>query len=268
MAKSYPHFVPVNVVNHPIMGELAVYKFRKYPKHKDAGCQTSFFTNGAKKNNPNQFGIKIFSTSIEAYASFQRQRIAFDAGLAPPVGCMVQWIVTLKNGRNRNMWGYQTCIADCSDAAKRKAQILGCPPVRDFFLDYCDRNGITPILSEPKIYAFYIAFQEQYNNGDHNVDLWNVFDTTDHPLNLKNRLKELNIVGTQYDDISDFNDNSGEWSNRLRLGETWRKSDDPYMSNDLHRNNLGLWNENPVVIDFGYHIACPNYRHWKDEDEE
>ena len=268
MAKSYPHFKHSHITHHPIMGDVVVYKFPNVPKHMDRGCQSSFYTNGAKVNNPNQFGIKIFNTSIEAFAAYQRQSIAADAGLAPPVGNMVQWVVTLKNGRNRNMWGYQTCIADCSDLAKMKAQVLGCPPVHDFYHDFCVRNGLTVSISANKLDMFYADFDNGYMNGDHNVDTWNVFDTTDHPLNLKNRLKELNIVGTQYDDISENFDVSGEWSPRLRLGESWNEKDDPYMSNDLHRNNLGLWKGVPVVIDFGFHIACPSYRHWNQEVSE
>jgi predicted unusual protein kinase regulating ubiquinone biosynthesis (AarF/ABC1/UbiB family) len=32
------------------------------------------------------------------------------------------------------------------------------------------------------------------------------------------------------------------------------------MANDLHRGNIALWKGNLVVIDFGYHIAVPEYR--------
>jgi hypothetical protein len=52
------------------------------------------------------------------------------------------------------------------------------------------------------------------------------------------------------------------WSEngRLFLGSVVHEDDDMYMSNDLHRGNLGLWMGSPVVVDFGYHLACPEYR--------
>ena len=44
------------------------------------------------------------------FRSFQRQKIAADAGLAPPVRRMVK--VTIKCDRATEiMWGYQTCLA-------------------------------------------------------------------------------------------------------------------------------------------------------------
>lgn len=261
---SYPHFTSTRTMTHPIMGDVKVYEMRGMPVSRDSGCQSDFFPNGAEVNNPNQYAIKMFNTSIEAYAAWQRQKIAADEGLAPPVGKMVLWIVRPRTNkaRTRNRWGYESCNADCSVHARLCAEILGSPVIQGMYLNYIRFYGLRS-MSKSSVKKFWKSIDADVNEESNWMDSFNAIDAVRDPMSLKYRIMELDIGNTQYDDLSETDTSEDAWKNpRLRLGETWNEDDNPYMMNDLHRGNLGLWNGNPVCIDFGYHIACPTYRNY------
>jgi hypothetical protein len=73
---------------------------------------------------------------------------------------------------------------------------------------------------------------------------------------------QIDLTGTQYDNLASVIDDGCVWADniKLRLGQKVDVNDDMMMANDLHRGNIALWKGNPVVIDFGYHIAVPEYR--------
>ena len=115
-----PRFVPVRTFTHPIMGRMDYYVIRRRPKSDGMGAQATFFSNNARPNMKGEYGIKLFPTAAEAFAAYQRQKIAADAGLAPPVRRMVQvlmrgecWCddVDCKRKGMKFWYGYQTCIA-------------------------------------------------------------------------------------------------------------------------------------------------------------
>jgi hypothetical protein len=271
MAKSnkYPRFVPTSIENHDIVGKIKIYEFKKFPTPNGDGCQSSFFRNGAKVNNPNQFGIKVFNTSIEAFAAYQRQRLAAKEGLAPPVGVMVRWIVraTVKGSvQTYNRWGYETCIADTSDNAVNLAMLLGSDIIRNDYENFM--QGYSPrghLYSPSSVRAFWEMVDEHFNELGY--DFHNALEDADDVDCLRARLSIIDISGTQYDDISSVDDiGSAAWkNNRLRLGEVIEPEDDMYMGGDLHCGNIGMWNDHPVAIDFGYHSSCPYFRNLEEK---
>jgi hypothetical protein len=263
---SYPHFNPTRTLNHPIMGDVKVYELRGMPVSKDGGCQSDFYTNGASVNNPKEYAIKMFNTSVEAFAAWQRQKIAADAGLAPPVGKMVLWIVRPRNNktRTRNRWGYESCVADCSEHARLVAQILGSPVIHNLYTNFIRERRLRK-FSKTSVIKFWAIAEGGIGDKDNEMylDCYAALDAIADSKSLKYKLMDLDIMDTQYDDLSETDIHENAWDNpRLRLGEKWTEEDNPYMMNDLHRGNIGLWKNTPVCIDFGYHIACPTYRNY------
>ena len=262
--KTYPRFKHDRIDTHPILGKVKVYTFKKYPSPDDDGSQTSFFTNNAEVNNPKQFGFKMFNTSIEAFAAYQRQSLAADEGLAPPVGRMIRWIIQdTQRGRSVNRWGYETALADTTVSARIKATILGCPRLCNDYISYAKSNDHKETWSVRSMESF-LKFME---SGTDPVDgryfsQFSAISTTCVHGSLRKRLMDISLIGTQYDNITSITDDGAEWKDnpKLRLGQTVTAKDDYMMSNDLHRGNLGLWEGDPVVIDFGYHICVPEYR--------
>ena len=266
--QSYPHFTHTQIVNHDIIGRCKVYHFNRVPSSADSGSQTDFFPNGAEVDNPKQYGIKLFSTSIEAFAAYQRQKIAADAGLAPPVGVMVRFVIRdKKHNRSVNRWGYETCLADCSTFARMTALVLSSPYVTSYYEKFCKESNLLP-WTQYSLDQYKKSVDKLYEAGIIRYSFNSISQECPDAESLRFRLRDLNIIGTQYDDISEAytsDDFCEAWRNpRLRLGETWKKSDDPYMLNDVHSFNIGLWKGDAVCIDFGYHIACPSYRYYEE----
>ena len=275
---AYPRFAHDHIETHDVMGKMKVYEFTRYPSVNDAGCQTNFFRNNAEVNNPKQFGLKMFNTSVEAFAAYQRQKIAADAGLAPPVGMMIRWIIR-RGGqfkdRKINRWGYETAIADCSPLARRTAQILSSPSIVSSFHAFLMENGISvsnsPFTSK-NVNKFFAEWEYMWDGFCENdpipsnaigtlvlCDPFSPFDYLRGERNIRTKLRELDINGTQYDDISEYDGGTAKWGDYLRLGMCYNEDHNAHMGNDLHAGNMGLWKNTPVVIDFGYHIAAPYF---------
>lgn len=301
MAKtaSYPKFSPASTYKHPIMGKVEVYDFtnakRGAPMSDGAGAQTDFFRNNAEIDNPKQFGIKLFSTSIEAFAAFQRQRMAAKARVAPPVGCMVQW----KIGR-WSRWGYKTCIADTS--CPTAAVLLAVPAARERYnawAEWADRTSYTvaenmeffrkdtdwhlqykrnadgkvverdfqyvrrpyrDLLQDPRLEGF--SPDDNGNPRDFRPR-WSIdnYDAASRSSTLLKTLKGISLTGTQYDNLWEIHDDgtySFQRDTRLELGSEWMRRDEARMGNDLHNGNIGVWRGRAVCIDFGFHCVLSN----------
>ena len=83
-------------------------KLRKALSDCECGCQAFFIRNGARANDPTQFGLKIYLHKWEAICAYERQKLAASVGLAPPVGRLIQ----LRDKSNKIVrWGYETCVA-------------------------------------------------------------------------------------------------------------------------------------------------------------
>lgn len=265
---SYPRFKHDRIENHAVLGKVKVYTFKTRPISNDDGAQSDFYTNNATPNNSRQFGIKIFNTSIEAFAAYQRQSLAAEQGLAPPVGKMVRWIIKANGNHNTvNRWGYETCLAVTTPTAHIEATIRGCPRLEYEYSNFVRDKSLmmwNPMSMETFLRHKECENEEQgFSHSDPKYfSAFSAISLTTHSGSLRMRLMEICLVGTQYDNISKIQDDGELWRDnpRLRLGVKVVENDDYCMSNDMHRGNLGLWKGNPVVIDFGYHIAIPEYR--------
>jgi hypothetical protein len=119
--KFSPRYVPTRTFTHPVMGRVDCYNLAREPICDGSGAQAMFYDNNARPNRKREYGIKLFNTASEAFAAYQRQKIAADAGLAPPVRRMVcfvapglryspsadRWVRVPQKVR----WGYQTSLA-------------------------------------------------------------------------------------------------------------------------------------------------------------
>ena len=186
--------------------------------------------------------------------------LAAKAGLAPPTGKMIRWVVKSYDGRVVNRWGYETALADTSKKARVKATILSCPQITKWYTDY---------VHDHRCKMFSVSSMESFLNEAEellfetaNGQYFSQFSCASHTTvagSLRHRLMKIDLTGTQYDNIVPVKDDGDDWN--IRLGRTVTANDDMVMSNDLHRGNIGLWKGNAVVIDFGYHLAVPEYRH-------
>jgi hypothetical protein len=104
-----PKYRPIRTFTDSIMGRVDEYALR-HLKSDGMGAQATFLRNNARPNMKREYGIKLFRTPREAFAAFQRQKIAADAGLAPPVRRMVK-VTIMRNRFADVLWGYQTCLA-------------------------------------------------------------------------------------------------------------------------------------------------------------
>lgn len=295
MAKNaYPSFSPVSTYKHPIMGKVEVYDFtdakRGAPMSDGNGVQTDFFRNGAEVNNPKQYGIKLFSTSIEAFAAFQRQRLAAKIKAAPPVGCMVQW----KVGR-WSRWGYKTCIADTSSYLM--VNLLCHTGAMAKYIEWARWAGVADKSVQEnwkqfKVDSDHSLIWQRDEKGDirrgkrgewmmrSKADLRADKRIVEHAGGgfsarfaidnfepeakgsiLLKKLKSVNLTGTQYDNLWEIHDDGTftfERDPRLELGSNWIKSDRATMGNDLHTGNVGVWRGHAVCIDFGFHCVLSN----------
>ena len=276
--KSYPRFTPARTINHKKLGKVCVYEFKTLPPHADdCGTQTDFFKNNAQPNNASQYGIKLFSTVIEAFAAYQRQKAAAKKRLAPPVGKMIQWKVS-----RWSRWGYQTCVADtdspkmhrmaailCNDGAMKKYRMWetetnATGTLQENIEKFCE-DGAWNIVYETNDWGKRRPVKALDND-------WRIGKDSDgfhRPRfsidgyscccpegKLAKGLRKIDAAGMQYDDLWDL-DGDGCLSfgsnPRLVLGSKWRKSDVAVLGNDLHEGNIGLWKMRPVCIDFGFH---------------
>lgn len=104
-----PKYRPIRTFTDATLGRVDEYALRQF-REDGSGAQATFLRNNAKPNRKREYGIKLFNTAREAFAAYQRQKIAADAGLAPPVRRMVKATICGR-GREQVLWGYQTCLA-------------------------------------------------------------------------------------------------------------------------------------------------------------
>jgi hypothetical protein len=118
--KFNPTYRPFKTSHHAIMGAVDHYMSDAPLRFTSGGAQASFIRNNARANTPREYGIKLFPNVSQAFAAYQRQKIAADAGAAPPVRRMVCFShpgMVYNREQDRYVratvlsWGYQTCVA-------------------------------------------------------------------------------------------------------------------------------------------------------------
>jgi hypothetical protein len=90
--------------------DLLIYPSVSNLRTDGSGCSASFFKNGATTNSLESFALKVFDAGhvgsyLCAKAAFQRQTLAYRAGIAPPVGRMFRI-------EDSCLYGYETGLAD------------------------------------------------------------------------------------------------------------------------------------------------------------
>lgn len=220
------------------------------------GTQCTWMKNNANVNNENHFGIKLTAQNhgsgnakTAALAMYQRQKVAAEHNLAPPVHglCCVKVFSKAEN-KVVTFWGYLSCRAevDCIDQNPESLREF------EYYLEECqerwDRfDEIEEMLDNTEWVGSYtqrrILDELKQELGDHPDDLdyfsW-CYDNDREALDigdLKDNLLSIDTVGLQHDFFP--------------LGSKY--PDGSYMGGDLHENNLGMWKGNVVCIDFGYH---------------
>jgi hypothetical protein len=108
--KFNPQYRPVRTSTHFVVGRYDLYRMKSINEDK-GGAQASFIVNNARPNRRNEYGIKLFGGISQAFAAYQRQKMAAELGIAPPVRRMVCVETTDHRGDRRFVWGYQTCLA-------------------------------------------------------------------------------------------------------------------------------------------------------------
>jgi hypothetical protein len=225
------------------------------------GTQCSWIKNNAHVNNANHFGIKLTAQNLgtgnaktAALAMYQRQKLAAEHGLAPPVHglcCVKVW--NKADNKVFTLWGYLSCRAEMGVIGENPDALAEF----EFHLDECrekwDRfDEISEMLDDTEWLSLSTQREALANIsndlGTHPDDLsffdWcheNDYDPLDIG-DLKDELLSLDASGLQHDFFT--------------IGSKY--PDRSYMGGDLHEGNVGLWQGNPVCIDFGYH--CLNER--------
>jgi len=112
--KFNPTYRPFKTTHHAIMGAIDHYRCDHMPRFSGCGAQAGFLVNNARPNCAREYGIKLFPTASQAFAAYQRQMIAAEAGAAPPVRRMVKVLVRSPwygDDLRTIYYGYQTCLA-------------------------------------------------------------------------------------------------------------------------------------------------------------
>ena len=220
----------------------------------DSGSQWAFFSNNANTEDDDQFAIKVLRhpyyggvDKSEAFSTFQRQALAYDSGVAPPVHRMIKVMGKDKENKPKVFWGYTTSVADSigeygsadgyqdefDDWYHEKTQAWSAfEDLRNAYdnltshcSDVTDRSeGVEAELEE--MYPAHIESVEEYCE-------WRGIDLCG---DLQSSLENLDIAGTQV--------------YHEPLGIVYTSG---CLGSDLHSGNIGIYQGNVVCIDFGYH---------------
>ena len=264
-APSFPNqeFTPTSYVFDEELNEWVSIYFLSddgFPHYTSGGAQCVWFDNGAQQHNANEFGIKLTSINlgnstakIAAYAMYQRQQVAADRGVAPPVHgmCCFKWYDTM-NQMLHTFWGYLSSVADTEADVSLNAdseyeyrsyvmEIERMAEKMDAIIEALDELDITHRQRDRIVDSIYEevnfvsiddipSFEEWCHDNDMEI----------HDLDdLRNGLNDVSIAGLQHD-----------WSPincKFDAGAT--------LGGDLHRGNVADWQGNIVCIDFGFHCV-------------
>jgi len=231
--------------------------------HTNAGgTQCTWMNNNAKVNNKDHFGIKLTAQNhgsgnakTAALAMYQRQKLAAEHGLAPPVHglcCMKGY-----NKEDRKIitfWGYLSCRAELDCIGENPEALAAFEEYVDECREKWDKiEEIESMLddvswisgrTQSRVLAFIKDDMGCYHPDDVSFYDW-CNDNDYNPLaigDLRDELGNLDAAGLQHDFFP--------------IGSKYPHGS--YMGSDLHEANVGMWNGRVVCIDFGYH--CLNER--------
>jgi hypothetical protein len=230
------------------------------------GNQCDWYDNNAEVENEEHFGIKLTDQNLgtsnakaAALAMYQRQKLAADNGLAPPVHgmCCVKFyrkdsskigttwgylssraIIDFDPGENpESLDAFECYLEECRNAWDKYDEL-------ESYLESCDwidSYNQSRMLSDARDCVGYphpddVSFSEWCYDNEMPV----------HDLNgLQEELSDLYASGLQHDFYP--------------IGHKY--PEDTNMGYDLHEQNVGLWQGKIVCIDFGHHCLGSRYRH-------
>lgn len=232
--------------------------------HTNAGgTQCTWMNNNAKVNNKDHFGIKLTAQNhgtgnakTAALAMYQRQKLAAENGLAPPVHglcCMKGY-----NKEDRKIitfWGYLSCRAELDCIGENPEALAAFEEYVDECREKWDKiEEIESMLddiswisgrTQNRVLSFIKEDVSCYGHPD-DISFYDWCNDNDYnPLaigDLRDELNALDAAGLQHDFFP--------------IGNKYPHGS--YMGSDLHEANVGMWNGRVVCIDFGYH--CLNER--------
>ena len=234
---------------------VSFYWMDKKIRVSGGGAQSDWLENNADANDATEFGLKITTECLgngtaksAAFAMYQRQKAAAEIGCAPPVHgmCCVK-AYDKKNKRLTTYWGYLSCVAYDVGCVSEDSDALS--EYEAYVSEQADKwekyDEIDSLLDDMGIYANRIRCDIQAEIGEHpdNLDYetWcedNGYSPFEGVSNLRRNLRGI--------DLTDF---QSDWD---KIGVVF-ESDERQMGGDLHRNNIGYWNDDVVCIDFGHH---------------
>jgi hypothetical protein len=221
------------------------------------GTQCCWISNNAHVNNANHFGIKLTAQNLgtgnakaASLAMYQRQKLAAEHGLAPPVHglcCVKVWNKT--NNKVNIFWGYLSCRAELGMISENPEVLAEF----EVYLDECrekwDRfDEISQMLDDTDWLSLTTQRRVLADIGD-DIGIMHPDDISFFDWCHDKGYEPLDIGDLKYELCS--LDASGLQHDFFPIGSKYPKKS--YMGSDLHEGNVGLWQGNPVCIDFGYH---------------
>lgn len=221
-----------------------------------SGSQCAWLRNNAHVNNKDHFGIKLTgqnhgngSAKTAALAMYQRQKLAAEHNLAPPVHglcCVKVWNKEYK--RVNTYWGYLTCRAELGAIGENPDSLAEFEVYVDELRQRWDRlDEIEELLDNTEwvpLYTQKSIVEDIRNHLDTHPD-----DISFYEWCYENEYDPLDI-GSLKEDLLAL-DAKGLQHDFFPIGSKYPSHS--FMGGDLHESNVALWNGNPVCIDFGYH---------------
>lgn len=222
------------------------------------GTQCTWMKNNAQVNNENHFGIKLTAQNLgsgnakaAALAMYQRQKLAAEHDLAPPVHglCCVK-VFSKVEKKVVTFWGYLSCRAELGGIGENPDALAEF----EVYVDECREkwekiDEIENMLNDVdwlsgrtqnRVLEFIRDDMECYEHPD---------DISFFDWCMNNGYNPLDI-GDLQDELSKL-DADGLQHDFFPLGSKYPTGS--YMGSDLHEGNVALWNDKAVCIDFGHH---------------
>jgi hypothetical protein len=286
---SFPRISPARSYRDRIYGMVDVYvvtsaiwrRLNSVASGCSYGAQATYIPNNAETCNPKQYGIKLVGKDPQdAYAAWWRQRQAYKARLAPPVGRVVRFEVLGKiNGhadrlRVEVLWGYQTGVAAIINDDKREStgtsmDLIECMTSLhgDIAMAESIPYKVKCLVEDPsevcsmdlrRFGNLSRLISKQIGLAPPNRKYFNGF----YMQQWARELRRLDLRGSPRDnsltrEVTERDPNEIDEIPKGALMPKWKRI---RGGGDLHYGNIGWWRFGnqwrTVCIDFGWHYVC------------
>jgi hypothetical protein len=271
-APQFPHqkYTPQSCVWDSDLQEwVSFYWITFRPWSDGSGAQCMWLDNNADTDDADQFGIKLTdrqvgrgdnTAKVAAYAMYQRQKLAADHDLAPPVHGMCCFKVYYAETQELQVyWGYLSCVAEVDEELP--------------FSDDAEAAWYAEVVQPYEEKQEYIeAIRENLDNLGLTTrcvasvmgDVYNCADIVDPDCIDKHEwitdkaedgyFELHNGLGDLQESLNDL-DIGGLQNDWGTIGTTFDETAGITMGGDLHAGNIALWKGRLVCIDFGFHCV-------------